>query len=118
MLSCVLASFASGRSRGVLVFFRNVGYIDSFWKKIESGERIWDSTSDRKAGGVPLKRETDHGCAAFVVANATSVMALVRAVCGHVMRSNSCPPPLARAFCSLRVTWLLPAQVPRSNASP
>jgi len=30
----------------------NKGYISSFWKKFEDGERTWDTSIDRKVGGV------------------------------------------------------------------
>ena len=33
----------------------NTGYITSFWSKFASGEKAWDSTLERKAGGTPLE---------------------------------------------------------------
>ena len=30
----------------------NSGYIASFWEKFASGERTWDTTIERKAGGI------------------------------------------------------------------
>ena len=85
---------------------RNVGYIGSFWAKIDR----WDNASVRKAGGVFPRDDADLGFATFTIANASSVMALIRAVCGAVMRANACPLPLAIDFMSLKITWLFSAQ--------
>ena len=83
-----------------------MGYID-FWKKLEK----WDPTIERKAGGVVPVQDVDLGYATFHVSNASSAMALVRAVVGHVMRTNTVPEPLSTYFKSLKVTWLFAAQV-------
>ena len=85
---------------------RNAGYIASFWDKLGR----WDPTLDRKAGGVFPVDDFDLGYATFHISNASSVMALVRAVVGHVMRSNSVPEQLAAYFKSLKITWLFAAQ--------
>ena len=99
---------------------RNVGYIASFWDKLGR----WDPTLDRKAGGVFPVEDFDLGYATFHISNASSVMALVRAVVGHAMRSNSVLEQLATNFKSLKITWLFAAQactlrgsVPGLNAS-
>ena len=86
----------------------NTGYIASFWSKFASGEKAWDSTLERKAGGIALEfdRDVDLDNMKFTVVNATSVMALVRAVLGHVVRTGTCPEDLKIAFGSLRITWL------------
>ena len=85
---------------------RNAGYIASFWDKLGR----WDLTLDRKAGGVFPVDDVDLGYATFHISNASSVVALVRAVVGHVMRSNSVPEQLATYFKSLKITWLCSAQ--------
>ena len=64
----------------------------------------WDPTLERKAGGVFPVENLDLGYAAFHISNASSVMALVRAVVGYVMRCNSVPESLATYFKSLRIT--------------
>ena len=66
---------------------RNVGYIADFWAKLDK----WDPTLERKAGGVFPKEGVDLGHATFSISNASSAMALVRAVVGHVMRTNTVP---------------------------
>ena len=93
---------------------RNVGYIGSFWTKIDR----WDNRLVRKAGGVFPRDDADLGFATFTIANASSVMALIRAVCGEVMRENSCPLPLAIDFTSLKITWLFSAQATQMRARP
>ena len=86
---------------------RNVGYISSFWEKLGK----WDPTLERKAGGVVPKEDLDLGYATFHISNSSSVMALVRAVVGHVMRTNTVPESLSTYFKSLKITWLFAAQV-------
>ena len=85
---------------------RKAGYIASFWDKLGR----WDPTLDRKAGGVFPVEDFDLGYATFHISKASSVMALVRALVGHVMRSNSVPEQLATYFKSLKITWLFAAQ--------
>ena len=85
---------------------RNAGYIASFWDKLGR----WDPTLDRKAVGAFPVHDFDLGYASFHISNASSVMALVRAVVGHVMRSNSMPEQLAPFFKSLKTAWLFAAQ--------
>ena len=87
----------------------NSGYIANFWTKFESGEREWDSTIERKAGGVEPLREPDLQQICFTLSSASSVMALVRAVVGHVIRTGTCPAHLAQAFMSIRIAWLFQA---------
>ena len=87
----------------------NKGYISSFWQKFEDGERTWDTSVDRKIGGVMPDPATIDGTN-FVGASMSSVMALVRKMVGHVKRTGEAPEPwIATAFKSLRVTWLLEA---------
>ena len=86
---------------------RNVGYIADFWAKLDK----WDPTLERKAGGVVPKENVDLGHATFYISNSSSVMALVRAVVGHVMRTNTVPEPLSTYFKSLKIMWLFSAQV-------
>ena len=87
----------------------NKGYISSFWRKFEAGERAWGNTVDRKVGGVTPDPETMDGTN-FVGASMSSVMALVRKVVGHVKRTGEAPEAwITAAFKSLRVTWLLEA---------
>ena len=87
----------------------NKGYIANFWSKFESGERSWDNTIERKAGGVDSLKEPDIQQISFSLSSASSVMALVRAVLGHVVRTGACPEHLARAFMSIRIAWLFHA---------
>ena len=87
----------------------NAGYIANFWSKFASGERSWDSTIERKAGGVDPLREPDIQQLVFTLSSASSVMALVRAVLGHVVRTGECPADLAQAFMSIRIAWLFQA---------
>ena len=91
----------------------NTGYIASFWSKFESGEKQWDVTIDRKAGGVEVSMEKpiELNALKFSVAGVSSIMALMRAVLGHVVRTGSCPAALALAFKSIRITWLFTASV-------
>ena len=67
----------------------NTGYIAISWSKFESGEKAWDTTLDRKAGGIPVEydKDTDITTLKFSVAGASSMMALTRAVLGHVART-------------------------------
>ena len=89
----------------------NTGYIASFWAKFESGEKTWDTTLDRKAGGIPMDydEDTDITTLKFSVVGASSIMALMRAVLGHVARTASCPDDLKLAFGSIKITWLFGA---------
>ena len=84
-----------------------MGYISSFWEKLGK----WDPTLERKAGGVVPREDFDLGYATFHISNSSSVMALVRAVVGHVMRTNTVPESLSTYFKSLKITWLFAAQV-------
>ena len=84
-----------------------MGYISSFWEKLGKS----DPTLERKAGGVVPKEDLDLGYATFHISNSSSVMALVRAVVGHVMRTNTVPESLSTYFKSLKITWLFAAQV-------
>ena len=86
---------------------RNVGYIADFWEKLGK----WDPTLERKAGGVVPREDFDLGYATFHISSSSSVMALVRAVVGHVMRTNTVPEPLSTYFKSLKIMWLFSAQV-------
>ena len=86
---------------------RNVGYIAVFWKNLSK----WDPTLERKAGSVFPQSDGDLGYSSFSISNASSVMALVRAVVGNVMRTNSVPEPLATYFKSVKIMWLFSAQV-------
>ena len=89
----------------------NTGYIASFWSKFESGEKVWDTTLDRKAGGIPVEYDKDVEISAlkFSVVGASSIMALMRAVLGHVVRTGQCPEDLKLAFGSIKITWLFGA---------
>ncbi len=87
----------------------NAGYIGQFWSKFESGEKTWDPTIDRKAGGATVSPDMSFDGLNLSVVSASSVMALIRAVCGQVMRTGTCDETLARHFRSIRVTWLLEA---------
>jgi hypothetical protein len=87
----------------------NTGYIAAFWEKFKTGERKWDITLERKAGGVVVKGDMDFSQISLVVTNASSVMSLIREVVGQVMRTGSCTEEMAKAFMSLRVTWLFSA---------
>ena len=86
----------------------NTGYITNFWSKFESGEKTWDTTIDRKAGGAVLSydKDVDVTTLKFSVVSSSSLMALMRAVLGHVVRTGQCPPDLALAFKSIKITWL------------
>jgi hypothetical protein len=86
---------------------KNVGYIADFWAKLDK----WDPTLERKAGGVFPKENVDLGHATFYISNASSAMSLVRAVVGHVMRTNTVPEALSTCFKSLKIMWLFSAQV-------
>ena len=87
----------------------SAGYISSFWQKFEDGERTWDTSIDRKVGGVIPDPDSIDGTS-FVGASMSSVMALVRKVVGHVQRTGQAPAPwIVNAFKSLRVTWFLEA---------
>ena len=86
---------------------RNVGYIADFWAKLDK----WDPTLERKAGGVVPKENVDLRHATPYISNSSSGMALVRAVVGHVMRTNTVPEPLSTYFKSLKIMWLFSAQV-------
>jgi hypothetical protein len=57
----------------------------------------------------------DLGHATFQITSSSSVMALVRAVAGHVMRSNAVPADLIRSFMSLKIVWFFSATVPHSE---
>ena len=106
-LACVVnGSMISWQSHGTPW---NAGYIANFWSKFESGERSWDSTIERKAGGVDPVQEPDLQQLSFVLSSQSSVMALIRAVLGHVVRTGTCPEHLAKAYCSIRVAWLFQA---------
>ena len=86
----------------------NEGYIAKWWQKFADGEATWDTSIERKAGGIEIAMGMDYTKVNnFVVANASSVMALIRAVAGHVMRTGECPEHLVQAFASIRITWLL-----------
>ena len=89
----------------------NTGYIASFWSKFESGEKAWDITLDRKAGGIPVEydKDTDITTLKFCVVGASSIMALTRAVLGHVIRTGQCPEDLKLAWGSINITWLFGA---------
>ena len=89
----------------------NTGYIASVWSKFESGEKAWDTTLDRKAGGIPLEydKDTDIATLKFSVAGASSIMALPRAVLGYVIRTGQCPDDLKLAWGSIKITWLFGA---------
>ena len=87
----------------------NAGYISNFWSKFESGERTWDNTIERKAGGIDPLKEPDVQYLNFTLSSSSSVMAMVRAVLGHVVRTGDCPADLARAFSSIRIAWLFQA---------
>ena len=87
----------------------NAGYISNFWSKFESGERTWDNTIERKAGGIDPMKEPDVQFLTFTLSSSSSVMAMVRAVLGHVVRTGDCPADLARAFSSIRIAWLFQA---------
>ena len=89
----------------------NPGQIGYFWSKFESGERVWDSSLERKAGGIDAMVEPDLQRFTLYLSSASSVMALVRAVLGHIVRTGSCPEPLAHAFKSIRVLWAFQASV-------
>ena len=84
-----------------------MGYIADFSAKLDK----WDPTLERKAGGVVPKENVDLGHATFYISNSSSVMALVRAVVGHVMRTNTVPEALSTCFKSLKIMWLFSAQV-------
>ena len=86
-----------------------MGYIADFWEKLGK----WDPTLERKAGGVVPRENFDLGHATFHISNSSSAMALVlvRAVVGHVMRTNTVPEPLSTYFKSLKIMWLFSAQV-------
>ena len=87
----------------------SAGYISSFWQKFEDGEKTWDTSIDRKCGGVIPDPDTFDGTN-FVAMSMSSVMGLVRKVVGHVKRTGQAPAPwIASAFKSLRVTWYLEA---------
>ena len=87
----------------------SAGYISSFWEKFEDGEKTWDTSIDRKCGGVIPDPDTFDGTN-FVAMSMSSVMGLVRKVVGHVKRTGQAPAPwIASAFKSLRVTWYLEA---------
>ena len=86
----------------------NEGYIAKWWQKFESGQTTWDTSIERKAGGIEISQGMDFKTlSAFIVANASSIMALIRAVVGHVMRTGACPAHLVDAFSKIRITWLL-----------
>ena len=74
----------------------DTGYIASFWSKFESGEKAWDITLDRKAGGIPVEydKETYITTLKFCVVGASSIMALARAVLGHVIKTGQRPEDL------------------------
>jgi hypothetical protein len=59
-----------------------------------------------------LQEGVDLGHSTFQISNSSSVMALIRAVVGNVMRSNSVPAVLKLDFLSLRITWYFAAQAP------
>ena len=106
-LACVInGCMVSWESRGSPW---NTGYIANFWSKFESGERSWDSSIERKAGGGDCLREPDPQMLTFTLSSSSSVMALVRAVLGHVVRTGTCPEDLAVAFQSIRIAWLFQA---------
>jgi hypothetical protein len=89
----------------------NVGYIKDFWSKFESGERIWDSTLERKGGGygaVDLAK-VEMKSLSLRLDSSSSVMALVRAVTGLALRTGTVPENLRKAFMSIKVTWLFGA---------
>ena len=52
----------------------NAGYIDNFWIKFESGKRNWDSTIERKAGGVDPMKEPDLQQLTFTLSSALPYM--------------------------------------------
>ena len=106
-LSCVVnACMVSWEAQGTPW---NAGFIANFWAKFESGEKFWDSTIERKAGGIDSSAEPDLQRFTLVLASASSVMALVRAVLGHVVRTGKCPADLAQAFKRIRVAWAFQA---------
>ena len=87
----------------------NAGYIQSWWSKFESGEKHWDITLDRKAGGPVVTDQMDINSILLTCVGGSSIMALMRAVLGHVARTGACPDELATAFQSIRLTWLFTA---------
>ena len=61
--------------------------------------------------GVPVEYDTDIDIITlkFCVVGASSIMALARAVLGHVIRTGQCPEDLKLAWGSIKITWLFGA---------
>ena len=79
----------------------NIGYVASFWDKFSNGDRSWDATLERKAGGVVVQDGMDYDNMALRITGASSVMALVGARVGCVMRGAACPQHLKTALCGV-----------------
>ncbi len=69
-------------------------------------------TGEKSRWCISRKEGTDLGHVTFSINNASSAMALVRAVVGDVMRTNTVPEALSTSVKSLKIMWLFSAQVP------
>ena len=70
-----------------------------------SGEKTWDRTLERKAGGVKVSPELDLDFVSNLrVTSASSVMSLVRAVVGQIVRTGKIDESLCKDFASIKVT--------------
>ena len=68
------------------------------------GERAWDRTLERKAGGIAVTEDLDLAFVSHLrVANASSTMALVRAAVGEMMRTGELSDSRKKDIKSIKV---------------
>ena len=87
----------------------NTGYITAFSEKIKSGAKPWDTSIERKAGGINVAEKIDWDSATFHLSNTASFVALLRLVLGEVMRTGRCPECYLQPFRSIRIIWFMAA---------
>ena len=68
------------------------------------GERVWDRTLERKAGGIAMTEQLDLSYVSHLrVANASSTMALVSATVGEMMRTGALSEQRIKDIKSIKV---------------
>ena len=88
----------------------NRGHDRYWWKDFEEGNKEWDVMIDRFAGGKAVTKDVDlTKDPTLLLSSMSSVMSLVSAVVGKVERNETVPAWQQRAYCSIRVTWLMTA---------
>lgn len=84
----------------------NKGHIDFWFKGFKNGEKQWDTSIERFAGGIPLSKNMEFSDLNFSLSSQSSVQSLVRDTVGEVQRGEDIPRWQRVAYQSLRVTWL------------